>query len=62
MKPVTLDDIVIGQYMGDPEKEGDAKFSYQDDTTVPKGSKTPTFACVACHVANERWDGKCLFR
>ncbi|KAG7269261.1 hypothetical protein CRUP_024888 [Coryphaenoides rupestris] len=55
--PVTMSDVVLGQYVGDPEGEGDAKLSYLDDPTVPKGSKQATFATVVLYVHNERWDG-----
>ena len=30
---------------------------YLDDTTVPEGSKCPTFAAVVLKVENERWSG-----
>ena len=49
--------MVLGQYAGNPEGEGDAKFGYLDDKTVPKGSSTPTFAMAAMYIRNERWDG-----
>lgn len=52
-----MDDIVLGQYVGNPEKEDDGRFGYTDDETVPKGSKTPTFACAVVNICNERWDG-----
>ncbi|XP_005097862.1 glucose-6-phosphate 1-dehydrogenase isoform X2 [Aplysia californica] len=52
-----MEDVVLGQYVGDPNGSGDAKDGYLDDPTVPKGSVTPTFATVALHVQNERWDG-----
>ena len=52
-----MDDIVLGQYVGNPDGKGDEKFGYTDDQTVPKGSKTPTFACAVVNIANERWDG-----
>jgi len=52
-----LEDVVLGQYVGDPAQEGDAKLGYLDDPTVPKGSVTPTFAAAALHIDNERWEG-----
>uniref|UniRef100_A0A673C6A0 Glucose-6-phosphate 1-dehydrogenase n=1 Tax=Sphaeramia orbicularis TaxID=375764 RepID=A0A673C6A0_9TELE len=55
--PVTMSDVVLGQYVGDPEGEGDAKLGYLDDTTVPKGSTQATFASAVLYVHNERWDG-----
>ncbi len=32
-----MSDVVLGQYTGNPEGEGDAKQGYLDDPTVPKG-------------------------
>lgn len=60
--PATLDNVVLGQYVGNPDGEGDAKLSYLDDTTVPKGSTTATFATAVLYVNNERWDGRSLLR
>ncbi|XP_060930243.1 glucose-6-phosphate 1-dehydrogenase-like isoform X2 [Limanda limanda] len=55
--PVAMSDVVLGQYVGDPEGEGHSKLGYLDDPTVPKGSCTPTFATAVLYVQNERWDG-----
>ncbi|KAM9431422.1 glucose-6-phosphate 1-dehydrogenase isoform 2-T3 [Salvelinus alpinus] len=55
--PITMSDVVLGQYVGDPEGEGDAKLGYLDDPTVPKGSTQATFATAVLYVHNERWDG-----
>ena len=52
-----LGDVVLGQYVGNPQGEGEAKEGYLDDPTVPKGSVTPTFATAVLHIKNERWDG-----
>jgi glucose-6-phosphate 1-dehydrogenase len=52
-----MSDVVLGQYEGDPDGEGDAKLSYLDDPTVPKGSTQATFATAVLYVHNERWDG-----
>ena len=57
MKPIGLDDVVLGQYIGNPVGEGDAEQGYLDDPTVPKGSVTPTFALGVFYIRNERWDG-----
>lgn len=59
--PVELDDVVLGQYVGDPQGEGDAKEGYLDDPTVPKGSITPTFALAVLRIKNERWDGNLMY-
>ena len=56
--PVELDDVVLGQYVGDPKGEGEAKDGYLDDPTVPKGSITPTYALAVLKIKNERWDGQ----
>lgn len=55
--PVSMSDVVLGQYVGNPEGEGDAKLGYLDDPTVPKGSTQATFATAVLYVHNERWDG-----
>lgn len=57
IKPLNLDNVVLGQYVGDPDGEGDSKLSYLDDKTVPQGSVTPTFAVGHFNICNERWDG-----
>ncbi|XP_013413677.1 glucose-6-phosphate 1-dehydrogenase isoform X2 [Lingula anatina] len=54
---IKMEDVVLGQYVGDPNGEGDAKLGYLDDPTVPKGSRTPTYAVAVLYVRNERWDG-----
>lgn len=56
--PVALPDVVLGQYVGDPQGESQARLGYQDDPTVPEGSCTPTFATAVLYVQNERWDGE----
>jgi len=35
----------------------DSRSGYLDDSTVPKGSNTPTFAAAVLRIKNERWDG-----
>lgn len=63
IEPVSLSDVVLGQYVGDPDGEGEAKLGYLDDPTVPKGSTQATFATAVLYVKNERWDGKwCTLR
>ncbi|KAL4655489.1 glucose-6-phosphate 1-dehydrogenase-like [Arapaima gigas] len=57
ISPVSLSDVVLGQYVGNPNGEGDARLGYLDDLTVPKGSSTATFATAVLYVHNERWDG-----
>ncbi|KAK3418849.1 hypothetical protein EUGRSUZ_H04609 [Eucalyptus grandis] len=56
MKPLHLDDVVIGQYTS--HNEGSTTYpAYTDDKTVPKGSLTPTFAAAALFINNARWEG-----
>lgn len=57
IKPLTIDDVVLGQYVGDPNGKGDAQHGYLDDPTVPNGSVTPTYAMAKLNICNERWDG-----
>lgn len=54
IQPIQLSDTVMGQYLGDAEKN---EPGYLEDPTVPKGSVTPTFATVVMRVNNQRWDG-----
>jgi glucose-6-phosphate 1-dehydrogenase len=39
------------------DKGGKSYPAYIDDSTVPKGSLTPTFAAAALFIGNARWDG-----
>ncbi|XP_075408056.1 glucose-6-phosphate 1-dehydrogenase-like [Tenrec ecaudatus] len=54
---VKAEDVVLGQYVGNPSGEGEATKGYLDDPTVPRGSTTATFAAVVLYVKNDRWDG-----
>ncbi|KFK28285.1 hypothetical protein AALP_AA8G496500 [Arabis alpina] len=56
MKPLLLEDVIVGQYKGH-SKGGKAYPGYTDDPTVPKRSLTPTFAAAAMFINNARWDG-----
>lgn len=57
IKPLQVENVILGQYVGDPQGEGEAKLGYLDDKTVPAGSVTPTFAMARFNICNERWDG-----
>jgi glucose-6-phosphate 1-dehydrogenase len=57
MRQLKLDDVVLGQYIGNPSGEGDEQKGYLDDPSVPAESNTPTFALAICTINNERWDG-----
>ncbi|XP_072847590.2 glucose-6-phosphate 1-dehydrogenase isoform X1 [Pogona vitticeps] len=54
---VDPNNVVLGQYVGDPSGKGEAQKGYLEDPTVPAGSTTPTFATAVVYVDNERWDG-----
>ncbi|EGW11380.1 Glucose-6-phosphate 1-dehydrogenase [Cricetulus griseus] len=54
---VETSNVVLGQYVGNPNGEGEATNGYLDDPTVPRGSTTATFAAAVLYVENERWDG-----
>lgn len=56
MKPLQLENVVIGQYKSHI-KDGVSYPAYIDDKTVPKDSLTPTFAAAALFINNARWDG-----
>ncbi|KAI3650266.1 hypothetical protein MP228_004853 [Amoeboaphelidium protococcarum] len=50
--PIRIEDCVLGQYV----KSADgSKPGYQDDKTVPDGSKCPTYAAVVMYVQNDTW-------
>ncbi|XP_041007024.1 glucose-6-phosphate 1-dehydrogenase, chloroplastic-like isoform X1 [Juglans microcarpa x Juglans regia] len=56
MKPVQLEDVVVGQYKGD--SDGNTSYpAYTDEMTVSKNSLTPTFAAATLFINNARWDG-----
>lgn len=56
MRPLQLENVVIGQYKSHT-RGGVTYPAYTDDKTVPKGSLTPTFAAAALFIDNARWDG-----
>ncbi|CAH2034032.1 unnamed protein product [Thlaspi arvense] len=56
MRPIELEDVVVGQYKS-TTKGGVTYPGYTDDKTVPKDSLTPTFAAAALFIDNARWDG-----
>ncbi|KAJ3408487.1 Glucose-6-phosphate 1-dehydrogenase [Chytridiales sp. JEL 0842] len=54
IKPLKMSDVLLGQYT----KSADGKeLGYLDDPTVPKGSKTPTYAAAVFFIHSERWEG-----
>lgn len=56
VKPVTLDDIVVGRYTS-AEYNGVPRKGYLEEEGVPAESVTPTYAAAVLKVRNRRWDG-----
>jgi glucose-6-phosphate 1-dehydrogenase len=54
IKPVDVSNLMVGQYV---KSEDGKKPGYLDDETVPKNSKTPTYAAMALFIDNDRWSG-----
>ncbi|XP_072936345.1 glucose-6-phosphate 1-dehydrogenase [Epargyreus clarus] len=57
IKPIERKDLLIGQYVGNPDGQGDEKLGYLEDPTVPKDSVTPTYAIAVIWINNSRWQG-----
>ncbi|SPP86722.1 glucose-6-phosphate 1-dehydrogenase isoform X2 [Drosophila guanche] len=58
IEALQLDDMVLGQYVGNPQgKTEDERTGYLDDATVNKDSSTPTYALGVLKINNERWQG-----
>ncbi len=60
ISPLTLDDLVIGQY-GAGEAGGRHHVGYLDEKGTPAGSRCPTYAAAVLHIKNRRWDGVPFF-
>jgi glucose-6-phosphate 1-dehydrogenase len=54
--PPSLETAVLGQYTG-TNGDGMTIPGYREDPSVPDDSVSPTYAAVALHVENSRWDG-----
>lgn len=62
MPAFKLEDVVLGQYVGNPNAEDpEERQGYLDDPGVPKDSITPTYALAVAWIKNERWDGVPFF-
>ncbi|XP_045764409.1 glucose-6-phosphate 1-dehydrogenase [Maniola jurtina] len=57
IKPIELKDLLVGQYVGNRNGQGEEKLGYLDDPTVPKDSVTPTYAVAGIYIDNSRWQG-----
>jgi len=60
VSPLTLEDLVVGQYTAGTVK-GQHFPGYLEEKGTPPGSITPTFAAAVLHVKNRRWDGVPFF-
>lgn len=57
-KSIVLNDVVLGQYIGNPDSEDPKeRIGYREDPTVPDDTLTPTFALTVLRIENERWNG-----
>ena len=57
IEPITLDDVVLGQYTSGSSQDGTENPGYRDDPTVPKDSNCPTFCQAVVRIQNSRWEG-----
>ncbi|MDT8390514.1 MAG: glucose-6-phosphate dehydrogenase [Lentisphaeria bacterium] len=57
VKPATLDNTTLGQYVAGTHADGSSEPGYLDDPTVPDDSRTATFAAVRLAIDNPRWRG-----
>lgn len=61
VRTLRLEDCFLGQYGAGERRDENgvvhAEPGYLEDSTVPAGSRCPTFAAVALTVENERWRG-----
>nr|QWX94656.1 glucose-6-phosphate 1-dehydrogenase [Pachycrepoideus vindemmiae] len=57
-RAIVLDDVVIGQYVANPESEDPReRIGYREDPTVADDSIASTFALTVLKVDNKRWSG-----
>lgn len=54
---IEMKDLLVGQYVGNPNGHDEEKLGYLDDPTVPKDSVTPTYALASLSINNSRWQG-----
>ena len=56
IKPLSIDNIVVGQYLAG-EYKGTKHSAYIEEDSVPSNSTTPTYASAVLEIDNERWKG-----
>jgi len=54
IRPLTLEDMVLGQYEADP---AGTEPGYTENDDVPDDTVTPTYAAGVLHINNYRWKG-----
>lgn len=54
--PLTLEDLVVGQY-GAATYKGTERRAYRQEHGIAPDSRTPTFAAAVLHIENQRWAG-----
>ncbi|XP_045480937.1 glucose-6-phosphate 1-dehydrogenase-like [Harmonia axyridis] len=52
---VELDNVVLGQYVGNPEGTEEERESYRDHLKIDEDSLTSTFAVVVVFIKNDTW-------
>ncbi|XP_065875197.1 glucose-6-phosphate 1-dehydrogenase, chloroplastic-like [Euphorbia lathyris] len=57
LRPVQLEDVVVGQYKGGEDEANTPYPAYIENPNVSKNSLTPTFAAATLFINNARWDG-----
>jgi glucose-6-phosphate 1-dehydrogenase len=60
VEPISPAAVVLGQY-GAGVIDGQPVPGYHEERNVPVGSRTPTYAALAIHVENWRWQGVPFF-
>uniref|UniRef100_A0A0N4ZW09 Glucose-6-phosphate 1-dehydrogenase n=1 Tax=Parastrongyloides trichosuri TaxID=131310 RepID=A0A0N4ZW09_PARTI len=62
IRPISYDDYVIGQYIGDKDSQNpEFRIGYKDDKGVDPNSITPTYCACVLYIDNERWKGVPFF-
>ncbi|XP_044748917.1 glucose-6-phosphate 1-dehydrogenase-like [Coccinella septempunctata] len=52
---IKLDNVVLGQYVGNPEGTDEERESYREHLNIDEDTLTPTFAVVVVFIRNDTW-------
>jgi len=55
IKPLSAENLILGQYSKSKAVDGKTQMSYIDEPGVSKGSLSPTYAAAVMYVNNQRW-------